>query len=82
MRRTLAYDDVLAAPEAKGISIRVASPKLVMGEAPEAYKDVDRVIDTCHNPGISNKVAKLRPTAIIRGGDISAPRIRVWNGVL
>ena len=67
MRRTLAYPDVLAALEAKGISIRVASPKLVMEEAPEAYKDVDHVIDTCHNAGISNKVVKLRPIAVIKG---------------
>ncbi len=27
----------------KGISIRVASPKLVMEEAPESYKDVSAV---------------------------------------
>ena len=39
-RNKLQYGDVLAALEAKGISIRVASPKLVMEEAPESYKDV------------------------------------------
>ncbi|KAJ1449226.1 tRNA-splicing ligase [Pelagophyceae sp. CCMP2097] len=66
-RRTLAYDDVLASLAAKGISIRVASPKLVMEEAPEAYKDVNSVVDTCHNAGISNKVVKLRPVAVIKG---------------
>jgi tRNA-splicing ligase RtcB (3'-phosphate/5'-hydroxy nucleic acid ligase) len=31
----------------KGIAIRVASPKLVMEEAPESYKNVDDVVDTC-----------------------------------
>merc|ERR1712196_633351 len=41
-RRTLAYEDVLANLDKKGISIRIASPKLVMEEAPEAYKDVTR----------------------------------------
>lgn len=46
-RRSLAYEDVLQALEAKGISIRVASPKLVMEEAPESYKDVNQVVDTC-----------------------------------
>ena len=34
-RRSIAYEDVLAGLQAKGISIRVASPKLVMEEAPE-----------------------------------------------
>lgn len=66
-RRTLAYEDVLANLEQKGISIRVASPKLVMEEAPEAYKDVDNVVDTCHQAGISRKIVKLRPIAVIKG---------------
>lgn len=50
-----------------GISIRVASPKLVMEEAPESYKDVTEVVDTCHQAGISKKSFKLRPIAVIKG---------------
>ena len=50
-----------------GISIRVASPKLVMEEAPESYKDVTQVVDTCQAAGISNKVVRLRPIAVIKG---------------
>lgn len=53
--------------EKQGISIRVASPKLVMEEAPESYKDVCEVVDTCHNAGISNKCIKLRPIAVVKG---------------
>ncbi|PRW56077.1 tRNA-splicing ligase-like protein [Chlorella sorokiniana] len=52
-RNKLDYQQVLDALKAKGISIRVASPKLVMEEAPESYKDVSEVVDTCHNAGIS-----------------------------
>ena len=37
------YSDVLDALQQKGISIRVASPKLVMEESPESYKDVTQV---------------------------------------
>ena len=59
--------DVLAALEQKGISIRVASPKLVMEEAPESYKNVTDVVDTCHKAGISNKCIKMRPIAVIKG---------------
>ena len=51
----------------KGISIRVASPKLVMEEAPESYKDVTAVVDTCHEAGISKKSVKLRPIAVVKG---------------
>ena len=58
---------VLDKLSAKGVSIRVASPKLVMEEAPEAYKDVTQVVDTCHAAGISKKCVKLRPIAVIKG---------------
>jgi tRNA-splicing ligase RtcB (3'-phosphate/5'-hydroxy nucleic acid ligase) len=50
-----------------GIAIRVASPKLVMEEAPDSYKDVVQVVDTCHAAGISKKAIKLRPIAVIKG---------------
>eukprot|EP00891_Asterochloris_glomerata_P004151 jgi/Astpho2/4151/e_gw1.00063.70.1_t len=63
----LACLQVLDALKTKGISIRVASPKLVMEEAPESYKDVTEVVDTCHEAGISKKTVKLRPIAVVKG---------------
>eukprot|EP00658_Telonema_sp_P-2_P069852 TRINITY_DN5925_c0_g1_i1.p1 TRINITY_DN5925_c0_g1~~TRINITY_DN5925_c0_g1_i1.p1 ORF type:complete len:230 (-),score=57.24 TRINITY_DN5925_c0_g1_i1:395-1084(-) len=66
-RRKLEYSEVLAKLAKQGISIRVASPKLVMEEAPESYKDVSAVVDTCHDAGISRKCVKLRPIAVIKG---------------
>jgi len=66
-RNVLTYQDVLNGLKEKGISIRVASPKLVMEEAPESYKDVTEVVDTCHTAGISKKCVKLRPVAVIKG---------------
>lgn len=55
-----------------GISIRVASPKLVMEEAPESYKNVTDVVNTCHAAGISKKAIKLRPIAVIKGWNMSS----------
>lgn len=66
-RRKLDYRDVLDGLSAKGISIRVASPKLIMEEAPESYKDVNDVVNTCHEAGISAKCFKLRPIGVIKG---------------
>jgi tRNA-splicing ligase RtcB len=66
-RRQLSPEEVLDDLKARGISIRVASPKLVMEEAPESYKDVTEVVDTCHAAGISKKCVKLRPIAVIKG---------------
>lgn len=66
-RKNLDYKGVLASLKAKGISIRVASPELVMEEAPESYKDVNDVVETCDEVGISNRCVKLRPIAVIKG---------------
>ncbi|KAK2956258.1 putative RNA-splicing ligase RtcB like protein [Blattamonas nauphoetae] len=66
-RHALDHTQVLEALKKKGISIRVASPKLVMEEAPESYKNVDDVVDTCHEAGISKKTVRLRPIAVIKG---------------
>lgn len=66
-RRNLDYLDVLENMKSLGIAIRVASPKLVMEEAPESYKNVTDVVDTCHAAGISKKCMKLRPIAVIKG---------------
>ncbi|DBA67395.1 hypothetical protein WJX79_001447 [Trebouxia sp. C0005] len=66
-RNKLDYQEVLDALKTKGIAIRVASPKLVMEEAPESYKDVTEVVNTCHEAGISKLAVKLRPIAVIKG---------------
>uniref|UniRef100_A0AC35EYU7 RNA-splicing ligase RtcB homolog n=1 Tax=Panagrolaimus sp. PS1159 TaxID=55785 RepID=A0AC35EYU7_9BILA len=66
-RRNILFEDVLENLKQKGISIRVASPKLVMEEAPESYKDVTDVVNTCHQAGISKLAVKLRPIAVIKG---------------
>jgi tRNA-splicing ligase RtcB len=34
---------------------------------PEAYKDVSQVVDVVHGAGISKKVAKLKPLAVLKG---------------
>merc|ERR1712241_574092 len=66
-RRNLDFREVLDKLAGQGISVRVASPKLVMEEAPESYKNVTDVVDTCHAAGISKKTMKLRPIAVIKG---------------
>eukprot|EP00899_Mesostigma_viride_P002207 jgi/Mesvir1/11988/Mv00297-RA.1 len=66
-RDKLDYHTVLNNLKEKGIAIRVASPKLVMEEAPESYKDVTQVVDTCHAAGISKKCVKLRPIVVVKG---------------
>lgn len=40
---------------------------LVSFQAPESYKNVTDVVNTCHDAGISRKAIKLRPIAVIKG---------------
>ena len=39
----------------------------VAEEMSEAYKDVAEVVEVMHRAGISLKVARLRPLAVIKG---------------
>ena len=52
---------------AQGIHIRAGSMAGLAEEAPQAYKDVDAVVETVHEAGIADKVARLRPVAVIKG---------------
>jgi tRNA-splicing ligase RtcB len=66
-RAVLTAQDVLNNLKQKGIAIRIQTPKLVMEEAPETYKDVHEVINTADVAGISKKCVRMRPIAVIKG---------------
>jgi tRNA-splicing ligase RtcB len=51
----------------RGIVVRAGSMPGLAEEAPQAYKDVSRVVDVVHNAGIGKKVARLEPVAVIKG---------------
>lgn len=53
--------------EENGILVRSESRDGILEELPEAYKDVDDVIEVVHNAGLAKKVARLRPLAVIKG---------------
>ncbi|NMB34687.1 MAG: RtcB family protein [Firmicutes bacterium] len=40
----------------------------ILDEAPQAYKDIDAVVDTLAEIGIIKKVARLSPLAVVKGG--------------
>ncbi len=53
--------------EAEGIAVRATSMKGLAEEAPLAYKDVSRVVETVHGLDIAHKVARLEPLGVIKG---------------
>jgi tRNA-splicing ligase RtcB len=53
--------------EARGVIARSQSLKGLAEEQPDAYKNVDEVVDVVHKAGISRKVARMRPLGVIKG---------------
>jgi tRNA-splicing ligase RtcB len=53
--------------EAQGIRVRAGSMPGLAEEAPDAYKDIDAVVEVVHGAGLARKVAKLRPLAVMKG---------------
>jgi len=53
--------------EARGVIARARSWKGLAEEQPDAYKNVDLVVEVVHKAGISKKVARLRPIGVIKG---------------
>jgi len=51
----------------QGIVVRSETRSGILEEVPEAYKDVDEVIDVVDRAGLARKVARLRPLGVIKG---------------
>ena len=66
-RRRVARVDLVERLKQKGIEVRAQSKALLAEEAPEAYKNVSDVALTCERAGLSKRVVRLRPIAVIKG---------------
>lgn len=53
--------------EARGISVRPGSVRLLAEEADYAYKDVSKVARVCETAGLGALVARLRPLGVVKG---------------
>jgi tRNA-splicing ligase RtcB len=53
--------------EQDGIAVRAASARGLAEEAPEAYKDVDHVVEVVERAGLAGRVARLRPLGVVKG---------------
>ena len=53
--------------EDRGIIVRGASKATLVEEMPDAYKDVNDVVNVVHGAGISKKVVRLKPIGVIKG---------------
>lgn len=65
--RRITGQEVINDLKSKGIIVKCQSFRGIAEEAPLAYKDIEAVVDVVHNAGLSKKVAKLKPLAVIKG---------------
>jgi len=66
-KKKIRGEELRARLEKEGILVMAGKPSLLAEEAPEAYKDVSRVVDVCEGAGLSTKVAMLTPMAVLKG---------------
>jgi len=65
--RTLSGQAIVKDLENRGIIIKCYSLRGIAEEAPQAYKNIDEVVEVVHQAGLSKKVAKSVPVAVIKG---------------
>jgi tRNA-splicing ligase RtcB len=53
--------------ESRGIIVESLTREGLTEEKPEAYKDIEAVVDVVHNAGLASRVARLRPIGVIKG---------------
>jgi len=51
----------------RGVVVMAAGKKTLSEEMPEAYKEIDGVVNVVHRAGLSTKVARLRAVGCIKG---------------
>ena len=66
-KRETSHDELLRELNEKGILVRGETRSGLVEEKPDAYKDVNRVVEVVHGAGIARKVAKLLPLAVMKG---------------
>ncbi|MFH1199385.1 MAG: RtcB family protein [Candidatus Omnitrophota bacterium] len=65
--KSIRLDVLLKDLESKGIIVKASGRDTIVEEAPQAYKDVNDVVDVVHNAGISKRVCRMRPLGVIKG---------------
>jgi len=53
--------------ESRGIIVKASGRDTIVEEAPQAYKDVNEVVDVVHNAGLAKRVCRMRPLGVIKG---------------
>lgn len=66
-KRSHTAENVRNRLESNGIYVKTLTKDGLVEETPDAYKDVDEVVNVSHSLGIATKVARLIPIGVIKG---------------
>jgi tRNA-splicing ligase RtcB (3'-phosphate/5'-hydroxy nucleic acid ligase) len=66
-KRRIRPEDLKRQLDEAGVLVKVGKMALLVEEAPQAYKDVSEVVEVCEGAGLSRRVARLRPLAVLKG---------------
>ncbi len=59
--------DLFAYMRTQGVKVLASSKRTVAEEMPDAYKDVDAVVEATEEAGLAKRVARLKPSLVIKG---------------
>ncbi|MFA5095857.1 MAG: RtcB family protein [Candidatus Omnitrophota bacterium] len=65
--RSTNADTLLKELASRGIIVKASGRETIVEEAPQAYKDVNDVVDVVHNAGLAKRVCRMRPLGVIKG---------------
>jgi tRNA-splicing ligase RtcB len=66
-RKLMRSEQLINELKMQGIEVMAGSLSGLAEETPQAYKDVDEVVGCVSKAGLVDKVARLRPVAVIKG---------------
>jgi tRNA-splicing ligase RtcB len=66
-KRRIQVQDLRRQLAEAGVLVSVGKAALLVEEAPQAYKDVSEVVQVCEGAGLSARVARMRPLAVLKG---------------
>jgi len=59
--------DLIEHMKGKGVMVMASSNRTIAEEMPDAYKNVDSVVEATKEAGLANMVARFRPRLVIKG---------------
>jgi tRNA-splicing ligase RtcB len=61
------HEDPEAYMRSKGVDVRAKSMRTIVEEMPDAYKNVDDVVEAVQQAGLARMVARLKPKLVVKG---------------